>query len=438
MKYHHTLITLCTALLIGWAPITLAGAGEEAALQAKEAERQAQLEDEYREAIVEAEQRQQAAQASVARAQERQHRAAERTQEASEERQRAEAARDAELAEMHEELNRTRRELQETSREVARVSREVARARSHGRTDSRFVYMSTQKPVIGVVLGDSTKAGIEIIGVSPDGPAERAGIEQGDILVALGEHELGAGTDDDRLKTALGQLKAGDAVVVTYQRNDKLVDVNVVPEVREPLGWHTVTRFPSAPESPEDVIRIESIVVPELDTTELAERIANIKIEVAERARLVAPRVPGAPPAPEDYEFEFHELSELGDTALWETNVWFGLPMTRGLKLAEMAPGLGEYFETERGVLVLKARENNELQLESGDVILDVGETEVNSPVEFMRALRELEPGEEIALEIKRSGKSKTLKTTMPERKLGLFFPGQDINHTLHFNYTTD
>lgn len=440
MNKHHTLIAFCTTLLIGWAQLTHAGPGEEAALQAEAAERQAQLESEYREAIAETEQSQEAAQAAVARALERKQRAAERAQEASEETQRAQAARDAELADMHEELNRVRRKLQETSREVARVSREVARARSHGKTGSRFVYMTTQKPVIGVILGDSSEAGIEVIGVSPDGPAERAGIEQGDILVAMGGNELGVGVNDEsdeKLTTATSELEAGEPVVVTYRRKDKLVDVNVVPEVREPLGWHTVTRFPSIPDAPDGIVSVERIVVPEIDTEELAERVANIKIEVAERAKLAAPRVPDAPEQL-SYNIELHELSELGNTALFEAGVWYGLPMTRGLKLADIDPGLGEYFKTDRGVLVLKARQDNELQLESGDVILEVGETEVNSPAEFMRALREVEPGEEIALEIKRNRKSKTLKSMMPERKLGYIFSGHDTDHTITYSYSTD
>lgn len=438
MKYHHTLIALSTAMLIGFSFPATAGPGEEAAQQAAEAEEgQAQTEAEYREAMSKAEERQKSAEAAIKRTRERAQRTSERAQRVEEESQRERAEREAELAEMHEELNRARRELQETSREVARVSREVARQRAGSRT---YVYQTTQRPVIGVVLGDTNKTGIEVIGVSPDGPAERAGIEQGDFLVAMGGHELGAVTkdeNDDNLKAAKRELKAGEPVVVTYQRKDKLVDVSVVPEVREPLGWHTVTRFPSAPESPEDVVRIESIVVPELDTAELAERIANIKIEVAERAKLAAPRAPGAPEQL-SYNIELHELSELGSTALLEAGVWHGLPVIRGLKLAEIEPGLGEYFKTDRGVLVLKAREDNELQLETGDVILDVGDAAVNSPAEFMRALRELKPGEEIALEIKRNRKSKTLKTTMPERKLGFSFPGQDIDHTLHFNLTTD
>jgi hypothetical protein len=226
---------------------------------------------------------------------------------------------------------------------------------------------------------------------------------------------------------------------VTYRRNDKMVDVDVTPEVREPLAWHTVTRFPSVAGAPEDVVSIERIVVPEIDTAELAERIAQIKVEVAERARLAAPPAPEAPERV--YDIEFHELSELGDAALYQANVWFGLPMAQGLKLAELNPDLGAYFKAERGVLVLEARDDNELQLESGDVVLKVGETDVNTPAEFMRALREAKPGEELAIDIKRERRNKTLKATMPERKsFGYFLDGHPLDHDFEYSYkiTTD
>jgi hypothetical protein len=436
MKYHNTLIAFGTILLIAFSLPVSAGPGEETAQPAAAADdRQAQMEAEYRATMAEAKESQQAAEAALERTRENAQRAAERAQRADEESQRASAEREAELAAMYEELNRARRELQETSREVARVSREVAQARAGSRT---YVYQATQRPVIGVVLGDADETGIKVIGVSPDGPAERAGIEQGDILVSMGGYDLSAGTGDESgsgLEAAKGAFKAGEPVLVTYRRDDKLIDVDVVPEVREPLGWHTITRFPSAPEAPDEIVTIERLVVPQLDTAELAERLENIRIEIADRAHLAAP---GAPALPDAHELELHALSELGDSALWETNEWFGLPLTRSLKLAGIDPGLGEYFKTDRGVLVLKAEEGNDLQLESGDVILDVGDTAVNSPAEFMRALRDIQAGEEVLIAIKRERKNKTLKSTMPERKLGFFFPAHERNHNITHSYSTD
>ena len=70
--------------------------------------------------------------------------------------------------------------------------------------------------------------------------------------------------------------------------------------------------------------------------------------------------------------YEFETLSEVGDAALAGTNIWFGMPLTRGLKFAELDESLGAYFDTSEGVLVLSAKADNLLQLQSGDVIRTV------------------------------------------------------------------
>lgn len=430
MNYQTTLIALATSLLLGSSPMALAAADEKAAEQAAElaAEQaaedalQAKLSREYEKALAEAELQQREAEVAMAQAREQLEKAAEQRAKSEQERASAREAQAAEMAEMHEQLNRARRELRETSREIARVNREVARARAEGEA-SHFVYRTSERPIIGVVLGDASDMGYEILGVSPDGPSERAGLQKGDFISSLGSHDLTAANEkDNKLSNALKEIKADEPVAVTVQRADKTIDLTLVPEVREPLAWHSVTRFPSAPDSPEEVISIERIVVPEIDTEELAEQIKQIRIEAAERARLTAPHLAVAPH--DGFEFEFHELSELGDLALRDANLWFGLPMTRGLKLAEVDPALGEYFKTDHGVLVLKVRDDNELQLKSGDVILKVGSTTVKSPAEFMRALREFDSGEELSIAIKRERKNKTLTTMMPEKRTSFIFPG--------------
>ena len=439
MKYHNSLIALATVLLMGFGSATMAAPDEEATEQAAEAELQAQLEAEYRNALAEAEHDRHEAEATMEKAREQLHRVSERQAESSEEQARARAAQEAQMAEMHEELNRARKQLQLTSREIARVNREVARVRADEREYS-FVYRTSERPVIGIVLGDNNGEGFKVIGVSPDGPSERAGIEKGDVIVSLDGHGLGTDAEegDSGLRAALKGIETDEPIIVSVMRDGETLDLTVIPEVREPLGWHTVTRFPSAPEAPESpggVVSIERIVVPELDTEALAERIEQIRINIDERLPMITA---GSVDTLDGYAYELHELSELGNTALLETNVWFGMPMTQGLKLAEIDPGLGEYFKTDRGVLVLKARDDNGLQLESGDVILQVGDTEVNSPADFMRALREIESGEELSIDIKRNRKNKTLKTTMPESRISFFAPEISSTHSVRISHHTD
>jgi hypothetical protein len=59
-----------------------------------------------------------------------------------------------------------------------------------------------------------------------------------------------------------------------------------------------------------------------------------------------------------------------------------------------------------------------------------VGETEVNTPADFMRALRGFDSGDELVLDIKRSRKDRTLKTVMPEGRTGFFHHGDGKTRT--------
>ncbi len=438
MKYSNHLIILGTALLLGFGT-TAVTANDEAASKAEKERLQAQLEAAYKKVQSAAEQDRQAAEASMEKAREQLHLISEQRGEAHEKSTRMRAAHAEEMEKMHEELNQTRRQLRETSREIARVNREVARARASSGL-SEYVFRTSDRPVIGVILGDANDVGIEILGVSPDGPSERAGIQPGDVIVAMGGRVLAAvdesGDPKSGLSIALKDIRVDEPLIVSVERGDQTLDLTVVPEVRKPLTMQISSRFPSAPSSPDKIVRVERIVIPEINTEELTEQIERIRVEVDERQLLMesgefAPHVG-------DFEFEFHEMSEMGNFALHDANIWFGLPMAQGLKLAEIDPGLGEYFKTDRGVLVLKARQDNELQLESGDVILQVGDTEVNSPAEFMRALRGVNPGDELEIDIKRNRKDRTLKTVMPENQFSFFAPEFGSTHSIKITTESD
>ncbi len=435
MKYHKSPMILAAVLLLGLGATATAATEDDAVRKAEEEKMQTQLEAEYKKALANVEKDRHEAEVSMGKARRQLKMLAEQRAKASKADAKARAAQRAEMDKMHEELNHARRQLRETSREIARVNREVALARTDGNSSS-FVFATPGRPVIGVILGDADDVGVKVLGVSPDGPSERAGIKQGDVIVALGGRVLAAvdesGNTKGGLYIALQEMKANEPVIVSVERGGQTLDLTVVPELREPMTRHTISRFtsaPVAPSAPGEVIRVDSIVVPEIDTEALAEQIVQIRIEIDERR--VSMESGEFAPHDGEFEFEFHELSELGDFALSDANIWFGMPMTQGLKLAEIDPGLGEYFKTDRGVLVLKAKADNDLQLETGDVILQVGNTDVNSPAEFMRALRDFHSGDEFKMDIKRKRKSRTLTTVMPERRTSFFTPDDGRTHTV-------
>jgi C-terminal processing protease CtpA/Prc len=325
-----------------------------------------------------------------------------------------------EAARMREELSRAHRELREASREVARAHRELARIeeRKHA---IRYINLG-DRSVIGVILGPETEQGVEIIGVSPDGPAEKAGLQQGDIMQSIRGIDLtgqGEASAREAISHVMEDVGEGEELAVGVLRDGEAWEFLLTPEKREPRAWQSMIRIPSAvaPESAE--IIIERIEVPEIDEEALAAQMKALEEQVSQLEYAFVPPHEEDLLIHEEYDFDLHEMSELGEHAMREAHVWFGMPLAQGLELTAINPGLGEYFKTERGVLVVKAREDNPFSLQSGDVVLEIGAVTVDTPADMMRALRELVPGNEIKIVIKRDRRNKTLEVAVPENRFG-------------------
>jgi len=71
-------------------------------------------------------------------------------------------------------------------------------------------------PSLGVSVTTAENGGALVGGVVPDGPADRAGIQQGDVIVQFGAKKI---NDADDLVSAVQAGKVGDRVQVTYTRN---------------------------------------------------------------------------------------------------------------------------------------------------------------------------------------------------------------------------
>lgn len=339
-----------------------------------------------------------------------------------------------ELARVQEELSRAHRELREATREVARAHREVARSGVEQRVLGHINL--GDRTVLGVVLGRETEKGVEIIGVSPGGPAEQAGLQAGDVLVSIRGESLGVaegGSSSDGRETlyrVMAETEPGEELALIVDRDGESWTFNVTAERREPSSWQTMIRIPEIPDLPETHrVAIHGIEIPDIDTEALNERMRQLSEELREHKYLFVSPDGGDfhsekhSALPEDLDIEVAELSQLAERALGEADVWFGLPQSQGLELARINEGLGQYFKTDRGVLVIRAREDNAYQLQSGDVVLGINETPVNSPADLMRALREIEPGSNLELAIKRNRRDETLKVVMPENRLGFVLP---------------
>jgi PDZ domain len=98
---------------------------------------------------------------------------------------------------------------------------------------------------------------------------------------------------------------------------------------------------------------------------------------------------------------------------------WGGAPMIiRGpvadMELARLTPGLGRYFGTDTGVLVVRAPPDGALGLQDGDVILSIGGRKPIDSSHVIRILGSYDPGEKITLEVLRLHHKISVATTMP------------------------
>ena len=85
------------------------------------------------------------------------------------------------------------------------------------------------------------------------------------------------------------------------------------------------------------------------------------------------------------------------------------------MELVELSPALGEYFGTEQGLLVVRAPEEDGIDLSDGDVILKIGGREPKNTAHAIRILRSFEPGEEMSLAIMRKKRQRNVSFKIPE-----------------------
>jgi len=279
-------------------------------------------------------------------------------------RARMDAKRQAEEADQHEEAAaRQKEDAMRAQMEAARRRLEVdaqrlaaLSAQMYGPMMEHMEAMEGPPHVlVGVQLDDSSgHAGARVREVSPGGAAEQAGVRAGDLIVAVNGTNVSGQEPAARVVELLHDVKPGDKVDLEVSRDGKTRDL-------------TVTARPDGD------------------------------------AFFIARQFPDFPPMPRVKAF----------------TQWGGGPMIIGgpvadMELARLTPGLGRYFGTDAGVLVVHAPADGKLGLQDGDVILSIGGRKPIDSSHVIRILGSYDPGEKVTLEVMRLHRRISVAATLP------------------------
>jgi S1-C subfamily serine protease len=261
-------------------------------------------------------------------------------------------------------LAAARARLEQAAREVAELSAQLA---EEGGGARYFTYrFDAPRAIIGLQLDEaSTKEGARVREVSPGGPAADAGVRAGDVIVAIDGAPV---TGEDSARQVIDHMRRvepNSKVRLRVLRDGTHKDIEVTAR-RAPA---TLLGFATQP----------------------------------------GPGFPAPPPGfsigpvPE-------EFGDLGYLRRLNGEI-------EGMELATLTPRLGQYFGTERGVLVVRAPESGTFQLQDGDVILAIDGREPKNGSHATRILRSYQPGEKIAMKIMRQKKPLSVEVTLPEAR---------------------
>ncbi len=109
---------------------------------------------------------------------------------------------------------------------VAAADKVVAALRQYGRVQRGYLGISTQPVALAEAVASQVgqNSGLMIISVEADGPAAKAGILQGDVLVGLGGQAV---SDIDSLQGALGPDTVGKNVSARLVRGGQAQEISV-------------------------------------------------------------------------------------------------------------------------------------------------------------------------------------------------------------------
>ncbi len=294
-------------------------------------------------------------------------------------------------------LAQAREDLRRAAARVAELSRDQGDQGSVARSVRERVVSAGDRPLIGVLLAPDERGGARIAGVTPDSGAARAGLRGGDRLLSVDGKEILGTSGELRVENArrlLGSLEAGKPVRLGYQRDGRNAMAAVTPQ----RGARVIA-----------LRTADGGGVEWLDDGELQRQIGDA-MKGLEGSRLALEAVPGIAP---DIRREVIRIGDAckGDDCkaprLLSAFRW------NGLNLASVDAGLGRYFGTDKGVLVLSSGDLDGLQ--AGDVIQRVDGKPVASPREVMDLLRDRRDDEKVAVDYLRDRRTAQARVSIPK-----------------------
>jgi S1-C subfamily serine protease len=250
--------------------------------------------------------------------------------------------------------------LEQAAREIAELAARVVG--DVGVTAMARIEEMARNPrpvMLGVNIGpvggpEAREDGVQVLGVTPGSAAEEAGIRSGDVLLAIGEVALAWNGDQspvDRLLEVLREAQPGARLELRYSREGEVATAAV-----EARAWSWPRAF------------------------------------AHESERMLREAQPGAQAL-----MRRLMVDRWGD-----------------MELVTLTPELGEYFQAEEGVLVVRAPASDLLGLRDGDVIVDIAGRAPVDPGHVVRILRSYAPGERLVMTVVRKGQRQQLEADIP------------------------
>ncbi len=278
------------------------------------------------------------------------------------------------------EKEEVRRQMREAEQQLEAAARRIAELSQQNLPRmvevEREVVGRMGRPRLGVTIGGNEGKGpvegVNILGVSPGSAADDAGLRTGDVITAINSESMSAddgASANHRLLDFMKGVKEGDKLSVEYLRDGNVGKVEVEPRVMGPhvYAWAGDGR--------------------------------NFEFKV--------PPMAVAPGAIQGYRFAAPFIgSSWGD-----------------MELVELNAGLGRYFGTDSGLLVVSAPKSEALKLQAGDVIQSIDGREPTSVGHAMRILGSYQAGEKLELKIMRDKRGQKLDITMPDDRTSLLAP---------------